>query len=219
MWAPNVWKMLFWVVILVAAATVTAAQVETQTTIQRGVPTQKVQVDRAEVVYVAGNDLVIKTDDGQIERIVVPDEGTVVVDDRELTVHDLKPGMKLQRTITTMVTPTTITAIKTVEGTVFHVTPPNSVILTLPDGTNQPFRIPNRQKFVINGNETDAFGLEKGMKMSATVITEVPGFVTRREVKIPTPATPPMGSALLIEVSGLEASEYKEDFHMSGRCH
>lgn len=219
MWAPNVWKMLFWVAICVASATVTAAQVETQTTIQRGVPTQKVQVDRAEVVYVAGNDLVIKTDDGQIERIVVPDEGTVVVDDRELTVHDLKPGMKLQRTITTMVTPTTITAIKTVEGTVFHVTPPNSVILTLPDGTNQPFRIPNRQKFVINGNETDAFGLEKGMKMSATVITEVPGFVTRREVKIPTPATPPMGSALLIEVSGLEASEYKEDFHMSGRCH
>jgi len=219
MWAPNVWKMLFWVAICVASATVTAAQVETQTTIQRGVPTQKVQVDRAEVVYVAGNDLVIKTDDGQIERIVVPDEGTVVVDDRELTVHDLKPGMKLQRTITTMVTPTTITAIKTVEGTVFHVTPPNSVILTLPDGTNQPFRIPNRQKFVINGNEMDAFGLEKGMKMSATVITEVPGFVTRREVKIPTPATPPMGSALLIEVSGLEASEYKEDFHMSGRCH
>ena len=219
MWAPNIWKMLFWVAICVALATVTAAQVETQTTIQRGAPTQKVQVERAEVVYVAGNDLVIKTNDGQIERVVVPDEGTVVVDDRELTVHDLKPGMKLQRTITTMVIPTTITAIKTVEGTVFHVTPPNSVILTLPDGTNQPFRIPNRQKFVINGNETNAFGLEKGMKMSATVITEVPGFVTRREVKIPTPATPPMGSALLIEVSGLEASEYKEDFHMSGRCH
>jgi len=219
MWAPNIWKMLFWIAICVASATVAAAQVETQTTMQRGVPTQKVQVERAEVVYVAGNDLVIKTDDGQIERIVVPEEGTVVVDDRELTVHDLKPGMKLQRTITTMVTPTTITAIKTVEGTVFHVTPPNFVILTLPDGTNQPFRIPNRQKFLINGNETDAFGLEKGMKMSATVITEVPGFVTRREVKIPTPATPPMGSALLIEVSGLEASEYKEDFHMSGRCH
>ena len=85
------------------------------------------------MVYVAGNDLVIKTDDGQIEHIVVPDEGTVVVDDKELTVHDLKPGMKLQRTITTMVTPTTITAIKTVEGTAAcH--PPNFVFVTLPDG-------------------------------------------------------------------------------------
>jgi hypothetical protein len=218
MWAANIWKMLFLVAICVALATVMAAQVETQTTIQSAVPTQNVQVERAEVVYVAGNDLVIKTDDGQIAHVVVPDGVTVAVDNRELTVHDLKPGMKLQRTITTMVTPSTITAIKTVEGTVFHVTPPNFVILTLPDGTNQPFRIPNRQKFLINGNETDAFGLKKGMKISATVITGVPGFVTRREVKIPTPATPPMGSALLIEVSGLQASEYKEDFHMSGRC-
>src|SRR5215469_1358698 len=101
MWAPNVWKILFWVAICFASATVTAAQVETQTTIQRGVCTFKVQVDHADVVCVAGNDLGIKNDDGQIERIVVPAEGTVGVEDREVTVHDLKPGMKLQRTITT----------------------------------------------------------------------------------------------------------------------
>jgi hypothetical protein len=59
---------------------------------QRGVLTQEVQVERAEVVYVAGNELVIRTDDRQIAHFVVPDEVTVAVDDRVLTVHDLKPA-------------------------------------------------------------------------------------------------------------------------------
>ena len=82
--------MLFLVATGVASVTVTASQVETQTTIQRGVPTPKVRVEGAEVVYVAGDKLVIKTDDGTIEHVVVPDQVTVAADS-ELTVHDLKP--------------------------------------------------------------------------------------------------------------------------------
>ncbi len=39
---------------------------------------------------------------------------------------------------------------------------------------NQQFKIPKDQKFNVDGQETDAFGLKKGMKVSATKIVEVP---------------------------------------------
>jgi hypothetical protein len=201
-----------------------AAQVQTQTTVQRGAPTEEVQVDRAEVVYVAGNDLVIKMDNGQVEHIVVPNNITITVDGKELTVHDLKPGMRLEQTITTTSTPTTVTRVQLVEGTVSHVSPPNFVTLTVADGTRQRFRIPSGQKFTIDGKETDAFALKDGMRLSATAITEAPGLLTTENVERtgrmpPPPATPPMRSALLIAVHGPLASEYTESIHMSGRCH
>jgi hypothetical protein len=215
-------KTLLGVAVCLALLTSTVAQVQTQTTLERRTPVaQSVQVDRAEVVYVSGNDLMIKMGDGRLEHVVVPDEVTVAVDDKELRVRDLKPGMTLHRTITTTATPATVTTTKTVEGTVFHVILPNFVILTLADGTNQRFRIPSGQKFVINGKETDAFGLRKGMKVSATAITEMSGVVTTREVEhagqMPSAAAaPPPTSALLVVVNGPLASEFRE-MPMSGR--
>lgn len=187
-------------------------QVQTETSVKHGTPTQEVKVDRGEVVYVDGNDLVIKMEDGKIEHVTVPDNVTATVDDKELTVHDLKPGMKLERTITTTTTPRVVTTVKTVTGKVFHVTPPNSVILRLADGTNQQFNIPKGQKFNVNGQETDAWGLKKGMTVSATAITEVPETVVAQEIKRtgqapPPPATPPMMAVLLIERRVVPASE------------
>jgi hypothetical protein len=42
---------------------------------------------------------------------------------------------------------------QTVTGTVWHATPPTSVILRLEDGTDQQFRIPRDLKFTIDGRE------------------------------------------------------------------
>ena len=59
-------------------------------------------VERGEVVYVSGNDLVVKMDDGQIRNFSdVPESARVTVGGQQLSIHDLKPGMKLERTITT----------------------------------------------------------------------------------------------------------------------
>lgn len=218
---PNILKMSFLLAIVIAFSTAMAAQVQTQTTIQQGTSRQTVQVDRAEVLYASGNDLLLRMDDGRIAHVSVPDAVTVVVDDKQLTVRDLKPGMRLQRTITTATTPTTVTNIKTVEGTVSRVSPPNFVTLMMADGKPQRFRIPSGQRFVIGGNETDAFGLRKGMKLTATATTEIPATVIAQEVEHTgqMPAFVPAGTALLIVVNGPLASDYHEDFHMSGRCH
>ena len=181
------------------------AQVTTETKVEERPASQTVKVETAEVVYISGNDLIVKTDDGELRHFPdVPDDKTVYVAGKELTVHDLKPGMKLQRVTITTTTPRMITTVKTVTGKVWRVSPPNSVILTLEDGTNQSFNIPKGQKFSVDGQETDAWGLKEVMNISATAVTETPETVVSQEVKRtgtmppPTPAPPRQGATLLI---------------------
>lgn len=159
------------------------AQVQTQTEIQSGTPTQQVEIRRGQVVYVSGNDVVIKGEDGRIRDFPnVPESARVTVDGQQLSVHDLEPGMTIERTTITTTTPRVITTIKTVTGTVWAVTPPVSVILTLDDGKNQEFKIPDGTKFMVDGKPTDAFSLKPGMKVSATAVTEVPEEVVTQQV-------------------------------------
>jgi LPXTG-motif cell wall-anchored protein len=188
------------------------AQVKTESTTKAGQATREVKVERAEVVYVSGNDVVVKMEDGQIRHVSnVPESATVNVDGKELGVHDLKPGMKLQRTITTTSTPTTVTTVQAVKGKVWQVSPPNSVILTLEDGTNQQFKIPKGQKFTVDGQQVDAFGLKKGMLVSATKVVEVPQTVVDQQRQLtgqmpPPPPPPPADVPILVVVARPQAT-------------
>jgi hypothetical protein len=107
---------------------VAAAQETTQTTVTHGATEQQVSVEHGEVVYVSGNDLVVKDlETGELRNFIVPDQAKATVDGQEMSIHDLKPGMKLQRTITTTTTPKVVTTVKTIEGTIVNVNPPVSV--------------------------------------------------------------------------------------------
>ena len=168
------------------------AQVQSQTTTSKEPFTRIVEVEKGEVVYVSGNDLILKMEDGEIRHIAnVPESARATVDGKEIGIHDVKVGMKLQKTITTTTTPTVITKVETVTGKVFHVTPPTSVILTLEDGTNQEFKIPKDQKFNVDGQMVDAFGLRKGMKVSATKVTEIPENVVSQKTTLTGKMPPP----------------------------
>jgi hypothetical protein len=179
-------------VLCTALAIGTNAQVETSTSVSSGPATKVVKVERGTVVHVAGNNVVIKAEDGTLRDFNnVPDSVTVTVDGKQLNVHQLQPGMTVERTTITTTTPKVITTTKTVSGTVFNVIPPVSVILTMEDGKNQQFNIPKGQKFMIQGKETDAFGLRKGMQISATAVTEVPQTVIAQQIKRTGQAPPP----------------------------
>jgi LPXTG-motif cell wall-anchored protein len=173
-----------------------SAQVQTSTDVTHGAATHEVKVVNATVVSVNGNDVVVKMEDGTIRHVEnVPDSARAMVDGKELGVHDLKPGMHLQKTITTTTTPKVITTTKTVTGKVWHVNPPLSVILTMEDGKNEQFKIPKGQKFTVNGQELDAFGLKKGMIVNATKVVEEPITVVQQQAKVtgsmPPPPPPP----------------------------
>jgi len=178
------------------------AQVQKSTTTTPGTPVNQMSVERGEVVYVSGNELVVRMEDGSMRHISnVPDTAKVIVDGKELGIRDLKPGMKLQRTITTTKTPQTITTVEAVTGTVWNVMAPSSVTLTLENGTNQTFKIPSGQKFTVDGREVDAFGLRKGMQITATRITEVPSesvSTTSRVTGTAPPPPPPANVPILV---------------------
>lgn len=168
-----------------AFAVQTGAQVQTTTTTTTGETRYNVTVNRGEVYAVDGNDLIVKMEDGTFRHFPdVPESARATVDGKQLGIHDLKPGMKLQRTIITTETPMIVTTIETVTGKVWHVNPPRSVILTLENNTNQEFKIPKDQKFNVDGQMVDAFALRKGMKVTATKIVEVPTVVLAQEQSV-----------------------------------
>jgi hypothetical protein len=174
-------------------ATSSVAQVQTSTSKTSSRPSREYTSTSGTVVLVDGNDLIMKLDDGTLKHFPnVPDSWRANVDGQQLSIHDLKPGMVLTRTTITTTRQEMITTVQTVSGKVWHVNPPTSVILTLDDGTNQQFKIPNGQKFNINGKMVDAWGLKKGMLISATRVTEVPQtVVSQRHIVTGTPPPPP----------------------------
>jgi RNase P/RNase MRP subunit p29 len=154
------------------------------TTTPEGAPTKSIKVERGTVVYVSGNSCVIKAEDGTLRHFDnVSDSVTVTVDGKQLNIHQIKPGMTIERQTVTTTTPKMITTVKTVTGTVWQVSPPTSVILTLENGKNQRFNIPKGQKFMVDGQETDAFGLKKGMRIDAQQVIEQPEDVVMQQVK------------------------------------
>jgi len=158
-------------------------------------------VEKGEVVYVSGNDLVVKMEDGTIRHFAnVPDSVKIDVDGQQLGIHDLKVGMKLQRTITTTTTPKLITTVKSVTGKVWHVNPPTSVILTMENGKNQQFKIPSGQRFNVDGQMVDAWGLKQGMKISATKVVEEPETAISQQRKLTgsLPPAPPADVPILV---------------------
>jgi hypothetical protein len=199
---------LFAAITATVFAAAAGAQVQTTTdSTANGAVSQTTKTERGEVVYVSGNDLIVRGEDGQIRHFPnVPDSVRINVDGQQLSVHDLKVGMKVQRTITTTTTPKMVTTVKTVTGKVWHVTPPLSVILTLEDGKNQEFKIPKDQKFKVDGAMVDAFGLRPGMIITATKIVEVPEQVVTQQRKLtgtmpPPPPAPPADQPVLVATS------------------
>jgi len=183
-------------VLCAAFAASTRAQVQ-QTTTTSGTPTRAVKIESGEIVAVKGNDLFVKMPDGTIRDFPnVPESAKATVDGKKLSIHELKPGMKLQRTTVTTTTPQVVTTIETVTGKVWHVNPPVSVILTLENGQNQMFKIPEGQKFTVNGQETDAWGLKDGMKVTATKITTAEATSVTQKTQV-TGTMPPDAPVLI----------------------
>ena len=173
-----------------------SAQVQSSKTVTHGEATREVSIERGEIVYVSGNTVVLKMEDGSLREFDDVSDGlNFMVDGKPVNIHNAKVGMKLEKQTITTTTPRVVTTVESVTGRVWHVSPPNRVILTLENGQNQEFRIPRGQRFMVDGRETDAWGLRKGMRVSAQRVTEVPVTVVAQEVRrsgsTPPPPTPP----------------------------
>ncbi len=150
------------------------------------------------VVQVEGNQLAVRMKNGDLRDFVVPDSRKFVIDGRELSVHEIKPGTVLHATVTT--TSTSVTERTTTVGTgkVWFVSG-NTVILTLPNNENRVYKVTDDYKFTINGNQNAGVtDLRKGMTVAAQRITEVP----RTEIALNTTVTgqaPPPPKAVVAQ--------------------
>ena len=156
-------------------ATSTVAQQMPRTTKQdiAGASTSKTEKLSGTVVVVDGNKLVVRMSSGDIRYFEPPASRRFTVDGQDLTVSDLKPGTKLQATVTTTTTPITERTTTVGTGKVWHVAGTN-VILTLPNGENRQYKVDSNYKFNVNGQQATVFDLRKGMVVAAEKIVEVP---------------------------------------------
>jgi hypothetical protein len=147
-------------------------------------------VQNAEVIHVSGHDIVVELENGRLELLNLPKDFKFDVDGKHLTVHELTPGTKLSQEIHTVSTPQEVTTVRTVNGKVWHISPPH-LILSFPGGENKRYTVPEGIVFNIDGKEKTVFDLRKGMEISATVVTVAPQETISTHTVVTGQAPPP----------------------------
>jgi LPXTG-motif cell wall-anchored protein len=179
---------------LVVVGTATARQSTTTTT----------ETKQFEVISVEGNQLVVRGDQGTKEY-TVPDDFRFNVDGKDMSVHDLKPGMKGTATITTTtkVKPVTVTEVRNAR---VERTAGSSIIVRGENGFRMfsPGDLSGRDVTIIrNGQPVRMSDLRAGDQLTATIVTEKPPkILTERQVQ----ATLTGGEAAAAATSGTAAA-------------
>ena len=173
------------------------AQETTTTSSKPTAVTRIVKVDTAQVVYVSGDDVVLKDADGRLLLLALPAGTPLIVDGKPAALKDLTPGTTLAHVQARTVVESEVTTATQIEGEVFQITPPKWVTLKLGDGTVKRYEIPKQATFQVNGKTATAFELKKGMKVSATAVT-TEGVNTQRAKAAIVGETPPQVGTLLI---------------------
>jgi hypothetical protein len=150
----------------------------------------KTHVQNAEVIHVSGHDVVVELENGKLELLDLPKNFKFDVDGKHLTIHELTPGTKLSQEIHTVSTPQEVTTLRTVNGKVWHISPPH-LILSFPGGENKSYTVPEGIVFNINGEKKTVFDLRKGMEISATVLTVAPQQTVSTHTVVTGQAPPP----------------------------
>ena len=160
--------------LLCLSAVVSAQQTSTTT-----------QTKKFEVISVTGNQLVVKLPEGTRE-LTVPDDFKFDVDGQQLSVQQLKPGMKGTAHITTKTTVTPVTVTEVKNGTVMQASG-SSLIVKTDDGIKMfsPGDVEKRNvKMTRDGQPLDFSTIQTGDKLTATIVTNhPPKVVTEKQVQ------------------------------------
>ena len=150
------------------------AQVTQKTEAVKGAAQVTTEQMTGEVVWVQGNTLVAKMQPrGYYSVFSVKPGREFMIDGQTKHIGDLKPGTVLTATVTTTTQPVTVRTISSLTGKVWWVQG-NYVILTLANGENKEYNVPESFKFTVAGKPASVAELKVGMDVSATKIVEEP---------------------------------------------
>ena len=127
-----------------------------------------------EVVWVQGNWLAANMQpNGRLSIFNVQPDREFIIDGQTKHIGDLKQGTVLTATVITTTQPVTVRTTSSLSGTVWYVSG-NYVILTLENGENKEYNVPESYRFNVEGKPASVHELKQGMKVSATKIVEEP---------------------------------------------
>ena len=150
-----------------------------------------------EVLAVDGNQLVVRLPEGTRE-LTVADDFRFTVNGQQLSVRELRPGMKGTATITTRTTVTPVTVTEVKNGTVVHSV--GSTIIVRTDEGVRSFtqsEVDKRGvKIMRSGKPAQVSDFRDGDRLTATIITSMPPRVlTEKEVQATLAAAPAAAAA------------------------
>jgi hypothetical protein len=147
--------------------------------------TTSTETKQFEVLAVDGNHLIVKLPEGAKE-LTVPDDFRFTVDGQQMSVRELKPGMKGTAAITTRTTVTPVTVTEVKNGTVMQASG-SSIIVRNDQGIKMVTQgdVDKRGvKIVRNGEPAQVSDFRQGDQLSATIITSTPPKVmTEKQVE------------------------------------
>ncbi len=149
------------------------------------------------VVYVGGNDLVVKSSEGKLLNFTVPSGVKFTVGGSKVGISDLKPGTKITAPIETGFPPAVVSAVSVVKGKVYAVTPPDGVTLMLSEGVKE-LSVPAGTTFMVDGKPLKVSELKPDMMVEATIVT------TGDADAASATATPALVGALLVSKGASE---------------
>jgi hypothetical protein len=144
------------------------------------------------VVYVGGNDLVLKASDGKMLNYTVPSGVKFTSGDKSLSLADLHPGTRLTAPVSTGFEPQIVSAVSVVKGKVYAVTPPDGVTLMLSEGVKE-LNVPSGTTFMVGGKPLKVSELKPDMMVDATIVTTAADNTTASAS-----AAPPLAGTLLV---------------------
>ena len=178
---------------VLAMAGAAHAQATSQTEKVKGTPTVDTVKMTGEVVFVQDDWLFAKMEPlGNYSLFKVQPGREFVIDGQTKHIGDLQPGTVITGTLVTKKTPVTVRTTSTLNGTVWYAQG-NYVVLTLENGENKEYKVPESFRFNVEGKPASVHELKKGMKVTATKIVEEPQTEISSETAI-TGKAPKSGS-------------------------
>jgi LPXTG-motif cell wall-anchored protein len=153
-------------------------------------------IRRGEVLWVQGNTVVVRGPAG-VNRFDVDDDVRFNLDGKELSVHELKPGMTFTAVVKTTTTPVQEYATEVKQGEVIN-TLGSTIVVRMATGEYKKFTADDLKNIDVaimkDGKAITASELKKGDRISATIITPLPPTSlseTELAVVLKSPPPPP----------------------------
>lgn len=160
-----------------------------------GAQTTTVEFRNGEVLAVDGTIVTVRGPEG-VKQFDVPPDFKFDIDGKQLTVRELKPGMKYTAMVTTRETPIDVTTTEVREAEVVYATAGTIVTRNLQTKeirkfTTQELRSHNLVLYM-NGKQIEPSKLRKGDRVTATIVTKYPPeILTEKDLSVFVASAPP----------------------------